>query len=88
MKTNMNAVIDLSNVDAVCNAVMVGVANQIRGRTTDYKGACEVMRAEVKALIFGDEYQAEREAILNHSVSSQTVLALVIANCVGKILGV
>ena len=47
--------------------------------------AVAVMRAELKALLTGDEYADERDCILRGSVSQQTTLMSVAASCIQKL---
>lgn len=78
----------LPSVDALCQSVMRGVV--AAGAVTadsDLDRAVEIMRAEVKALLFGDEYADERDCIMRRSVSDATVLRSVVAACVVKIAG-
>ena len=54
--------------------------------TEDNMGlAVTVIRAEIKALLFGDEYADKREAVLHNTIHEAYVIGLVIANCITKI---
>lgn len=70
---------------AICNAVMRGVV--AAGVVTDANmtAAIAIMRAEVKALLFGPGYADERAAVLARSVNEAYVVASVVASCVLKI---
>ena len=77
----------MQNVTTLCNAVMRGVASGISGKReiADYNQATEVMRAEIKALLTGDEYKDARECVLNGTMHERYVIGLVVANCISKI---
>ncbi len=72
----------------LCDAVMRGVAAGIKSagrKVHDYGQAAEVMRLEIKSLLFGEGYKEEREALMAHAVSEQIVIASVVAGCLAKI---
>lgn len=73
-------------IKSLCNAVMVGVANALRGRAVDYDRACSIMREEVKGFFYGAEYAEERVCILKRSVDERVVVASIIARCIERIL--
>lgn len=75
----------LDNIDTLAQAIMRGVVatNVVNDGNIDV--AVEVMRAECKALLLGEEYEQERAALLDRTVSEQTVLASVVASCALKI---
>ena len=75
-------------VDALCEAVMHAVAAGIRDagrKVRDYQQATDVVRQEIKDLLFGERYAVEREALRLRSVSDQTVIASVVASCLTRI---
>jgi hypothetical protein len=77
----------MQDVTNLCNAVMKGVARSIPAgkKIADYGQAVEVMRAEVKALLMGDEYGVARECVLRGSLHDSYVIGLVVASCLTKI---
>lgn len=75
----------LQDINRLADTVMRGVVATNVVTEANLDQAVEVMRAECKALLLGEEYKQERAALLSHSVSEQTVLASVVASCVLKI---
>ena len=66
--------------DLIVGVVASGVVND---RNMDR--AIEVMRAEAKAFLTGEEYADERDTVLVGSVHPGHVMASVVASCVIKI---
>lgn len=81
-----NSSVNFTGVDSLCNRVMVGVANMIKGRNIDAGRACEIMREEIKAFFFGEQYADERDCIMRGSLSDQTIILSIITRCVERIL--
>ena len=65
--------------------LMVGVVNSGVVNDRNMTRAIEVMRAEAKAFLTGDDYADERAAVLANSVHPGHVMASVVASCVIKI---
>lgn len=72
------------SVTVIAQTVMRGVAATGAVTEANIDRAIEVMWAEIKLLIGGEEYADERAGILNGTVSERTVLASVVASCVQK----
>jgi hypothetical protein len=79
-------------VTRLCDAVMRGVANAVRGKIAnpDYARITEIMRDEVKGFILADsprgaEYESAREATLT-GMHPGYVVGLIVANSVARIL--
>ncbi len=72
-------------IQQMCKAVMRGVVTSGVVNESNIDRAVEVMRAEIKSLLTGDEYASERSAVLAGTVHEGYVLASVVASCVTKI---
>lgn len=71
---------------ALCNTLMVAVTRTgVITDKTDLNFAVKVMRDELNAFLYGDEYKNERECMIAGTVSQQTVWLSVVAHCVNKI---
>jgi len=80
----------MQTLDLLCNTILRAVVNASRAKLTGMpdtglKAASEIMKAEVKSFLFGDEYKNERECVLAGTVHQNTVVASVVASCVNKI---
>jgi hypothetical protein len=79
------------SLENICNSIMRAVVAS--GVITDADDASltrtvEIMRAEVKALLFGPEYADERALVLSSPMNIEaTVLTSVAASCILKIRG-
>ena len=76
---------DLQNIDRFAHDLMVGVVNSGVVNDRNMTRAIEVMRAEAKAFLTGDDYADERATVLANSVHPGHVMASVVASCVIKI---
>ena len=73
------------SVTALANAVMQGVARAGVVNDENMQRAVEIMREEVKAMLFEDRYADARDCVMQGSVSDGYILALVITECVAKL---
>ena len=72
----------------LCDAVMHAVADfsaKSGRKVEDYAQASEVMKGEIKALLFGDEYKNERECLALGTVHQGYIIQSVVASCILKI---
>lgn len=75
-------------VSSISQAVMRGVAGLFINAgiaPSDYAKATEIIRAEIKAFLFGDEYLDERICVLRRSLNEQVVIASVCLSAFNKI---
>lgn len=72
-------------MQGLCDAVMRGVVASGVVTEANIGRAVEVMRAEVKALLTGDEYANERAVVMAGTMPESVVLTSVVASCVLKI---
>jgi hypothetical protein len=77
------------SVSVFCNQVMRAVVASGVVTKANIDRAIEVMRAEVKALLFGDEYATQRAAVAGSpdGALGAAVMATVVAACIAKIKG-
>ena len=47
--------------------------------------ACEVMRKEVKAFLFGNKYENHRECVQYGTINDNYIIASIVAECVNQI---
>ena len=76
---------NFASLDYLADAVMRGVSASGAVTVDNIDCAVQVMRTELRALLTGEYYADARQSILDRSLSQQTVIALVIVNCVAKI---
>ena len=75
-------------VREISNAVMRGTAMLIKQsgkHVADYAQACEAIKAEILAFLFGMEYLDERICLLRRSVHEGYIVASVCAGAMAKI---
>ena len=78
----------MDGVTALCEAVMQGVANALRGRITDLDAAIAIMREEVKAFLNPDDprYAAERDCVRLRSLHDGYIIADIVSRCIERIM--
>lgn len=84
MKTNLTE----SAVKQISETIMQGVAVLIREtgkQVADYGQATEVIKAEIKAFLFGDEYADERYCLINRTLHERVILSSVCLGAFQKI---
>ena len=74
-----------SSIQGIADTVMQGVVRSGVVTHSNAPRACEIMRAEIKAMLTGDSYADERACVLEGTVSERFVIARVIVECVDKI---
>lgn len=75
-------------VKEISNAVMRGTALLIKQsgkHVADYAQACEAIKSEIRAFLFGAEYEDERICLMRRSVHEGYIVASVCAGALGKI---
>jgi len=75
-----------TTITAVCDVVMRGLARANVVTEHNVDRAVAIMREEIKALIAGEKYAAERDCIVRGAVHDGYVLAGVVAECVRRIV--
>lgn len=77
------------SVSVFCNQIMRAVVASGAVHKGNIDRAIEVMRAEVKALMFGDEYATQRAAVVGSPdrALDAAVMGTVVAACITKIRG-
>ena len=78
---------NFQNLDRFAHDLMVGVVASGVVNERNMTRAIEIMRAEAKAFLTGEEYAAERDTVLAGSIHPGYVMASVVASCVIKIRG-
>jgi hypothetical protein len=87
-KAETNQEVPMTNLSAFCEALMTAVANTVvtSGRKiSDYGQASEVLKAEMKAFLFGAEYANERACVLAGTLNERYAIASLVASCLLKI---
>jgi hypothetical protein len=81
-----------NSIENICNSIMRAVvASDVLKNADDASltRAVEIMRAEVKALLFGPEYADERALVLSSPMNIEAiVLTSIAASCILKIRGI
>ena len=75
-------------ITRLCDAIMHAIADfsvKSGKKVQDYAQASEVMKAEIKALLFGDEYKSERECLALGTVHQVYIIQSIVASCILKI---
>ena len=75
----------MHDVKEFCQAIMRGVINT--GIITDDNQieAVQVMREEAKAFFTGEKYEAQRECVLNGTLSDGYIIADIVTECVARL---
>jgi hypothetical protein len=69
-------------VAALCEAVMRAVVASGAVTSENVGRAVEVIRAEVKEMLTGKTYAADRVEFMNHRLSEKTMVTMVVASCI------
>lgn len=73
-------------IKALADRLMRAVVNTGAVTKANIDTALQIMRAELKAFLIGDEYADARDCALRGSLSNATVFGLLVANTTAKIL--
>lgn len=88
MATTINTTTQEQAIDALCQNLIQGVRQVVKCTESALPQVSQVMKARMRAFLFGDEYADARECLVLGSLHQGYVMGLLVADTVSDLLAI